>query len=246
MAADRPDPDDPDRDPARYEHHGSIAVITLDDGKANALGFDMIAALQGALDRAEAEARAVVLAGRPGRFCAGFDLRVLTAGREAAKPLVEAGARLFMRLYGFPRPVVAACTGHALAGGALLLLVSDARIGAAGAAFKLGLNEVAIGIPLPVLLRRLAEDRLDPRHRVAATLLAEVYDPAGARRVGYLDEVVEPDAVLARAVARAEALAKLPGRAFARSKTSLREASIRQIEAALDEDLDRILQAGQQ
>ena len=203
----------------------------------------MIAAIHAALDRAEAEAHAVVLAGRPGRFCAGFDLRVLTAGREVAAPLVRAGGSLFMRLYGLRLPVIAACTGHALAGGALLLLVSDARIGATGD-FKLGLNEVAIGIPLPILVRRLAEDRLDTRRRVEAMLLARVYDPAAARDVGYLDEVVSEPELLGRALERARELSRLPPRAFATSKDSLRRPTIDEITAALDEDVDRILQAG--
>jgi enoyl-CoA hydratase len=227
---------------ARYEKDGSVAIVTLDDGKANALGHEMIAAIHAALDRAEAEAHAVVLAGRPGRFCAGFDLRVLTAGRDAAAPLVKAGGALFMRLYGLRLPLVAACTGHALAGGALLLLVSDARIGAEGA-FKLGLNEVAIGIPLPILVRRLAEDRLDTRRLVEATLLAGVYNPPTARDVGYLDELADEPVLLERAVERARELSRLPPRAFATSKASLRGPTIAQIEAALDEDVDRILQA---
>ena len=230
-------------DIVRYQKEGNVAIVTMDDGKANALGHDMIAAIHGALDRAEAEAHAVVLAGRPGRFCAGFDLKVLTAGRDAAVPLVRAGGSLFMRLYGLKLPVVAACTGHALAGGALLLLVSDARIGAEGA-FKLGLNEVAIGIPLPILVRRLAEDRLDARCRVEATLLARVYDPAAARDVGYLDEVVDEPALLGRALERARELGRLPPRAFATSKESIRRPTIDAILAALDEDVDRILQAG--
>jgi enoyl-CoA hydratase len=227
----------------RYEKEGAVAIITMDDGKANALGHAMIAAVNAALDRAQAEARAVVLAGRPGRFCAGFDLRVLTSGRDAALPLVEAGGALFLRLYGLGLPVVAACTGHALAGGALLLLVSDARIGTEGA-YKLGLNEVAIGIPLPMLVRRLADDRLDPRRLVEATLLAGVYDPSTAREVGYLDEVVSEAEVRPRALERAHELARLPGRAFAASKASLRSAAIAQIQAALHDDVDRILQAG--
>jgi enoyl-CoA hydratase len=230
-------------DIVRYHQEGAVAIVTMDDGKANALGHELIAALHGALDRAEAEARAVVLAGRPGRFCAGFDLKVLTAGRDAAVPLVRAGGSLFMRLYGLRLPVVAACTGHALAGGALLLLVSDARIGAEGA-FKLGLNEVAIGIPLPILVRRLADDRLDARHRVEATLLAGVYDPAAAREVGYLDEVVSETRLPSRAIERAHELARLPPRAFATSKESIRRPTIAEIEAALDDDVDRILQAG--
>lgn len=230
-------------DIVRYQKEGNVAVVTMDDGKANALGHDMLAAVHAALDRAEAEAHAVVLAGRPGRFCAGFDLKVLTAGRDSAVPLVRAGGSLFMRLYGLRLPLVAACTGHALAGGALLLLVSDARIGAEGA-FKLGLNEVAIGIPLPILVRRLAEDRIDARRRVEATLLAGVYDPSAAREVGYLDEVVSEAAVLERALERARELGRLPPRAFATSKESIRRPTIDAILAALDEDVDRILQAG--
>lgn len=229
-------------DIVRYEKQGNVAIVTLDDGKANALGHEMIAAIHAALDRAETEAHAVVLAGRPGRFCAGFDLRVLTAGREVAAPLVRAGGSLFMRLYGLRLPVIAACTGHALAGGALLLLVSDARIGATGD-FKLGLNEVAIGIPLPILVRRLAEDRLDTRRRVEATLLARVYDPAAARDVGYLDEVVSEPELSSRALERARELARLPPRAFSTSKESMRRATIDEITAALDDDVDRILQA---
>jgi enoyl-CoA hydratase len=230
-------------DIVRYQKEGKVAVITMDDGKANALGHEMLAALHAALDRAEAEAHAVVLAGRPGRFCAGFDLKVLTAGRDAAVPLVRAGGSLFMRLYGLKLPVVAACTGHALAGGALLLLVSDARIGAEGA-FKLGLNEVAIGIPLPILVRRLAEDRLDTRRRVEATLLAGVYNPPTARDVGYLDELADEPVLLDRALERARELGRLPARAFSTSKESIRRPTIDAIMAALDEDVDRILQAG--
>ena len=230
-------------DIVRYQKEGNVAIVTLDDGKANALGHELIAATHAALDRAEAEAHAVVLAGRPGRFCAGFDLKVLTAGRDAAMPLVRAGGSLFMRLYGLRLPVIAACTGHALAGGALLLLVSDLRIGAAGP-FKLGLNEVAIGIPLPILVRRLAEDRIDARRRIEATLLATVYDTAAAREVGYLDEVVDDAALLPRAIERARELGRLPPRAFATSKESLRRPSIAAIEAALDDDVERILQAG--
>lgn len=229
----------------RYDRDDKIVTLTLDDGKANALGHEMLAALDQALDRAEADdgVRAVVIAGRPGRFCAGFDLKVLTRGREAADPMVRAGAAMFTRVYGFPMPVVAACTGHALAGGALLLLTCDARIGAQGA-FKVGLNEVAIGIELPVLVRRLAGDRLDTRRLNEAILLATIYDPDGAREVGYLDEVVADAELLPRAQARARELARLPRGAFTRSKAQLRTASIEAIRSTLDEDLDRILSVG--
>ena len=102
--------------------HGDVAVITMDDGKANAVTHDLINALTAALDAAEASASAVVLAGRPGRFSAGFDLRVMQgATGEEVRALVNHGGALCLRLFESPLPIVAACRGHALAAGAVML-----------------------------------------------------------------------------------------------------------------------------
>src|SRR5687767_1064966 len=161
----------------------------MDDGKANALSKPMIEALLAALTRAESEAGAMVLAGRPDKFCAGFDLRVMMSGPDAAKDLLRAGSELLLRLYGATIPLVIACTGHAMAGGALVVLTGDHRIGASGA-FKIGLNEVSIGLPVPVLAMELARDRLVKTELHHATLGARIYDPDAALRAGYLDEVV--------------------------------------------------------
>src|SRR5438105_13642725 len=122
------------------ERDGAVAVISIDDGKANALSPDVLSALSEAFDKAEADgASAVLLQGRPGRFSAGFDLSIMTSGVEPMRALVTQGAELLLRVFTYPVPVVAACTGHALAAGALLLLVSDVRVGAEGE-FKIGLN----------------------------------------------------------------------------------------------------------
>src|SRR5262245_32988589 len=134
----------------RYSLEDKVAVVQMDDGKANALSRPMIDALDAALTRAEAEAGAMVLAGRPERFCAGFDLRIMMSGPDAATELLRAGSSLLMHLYGATIPLVIACTGHALAGGALVVLTGDHRVGARGA-FRIGLNEVSIGLPVPVL-----------------------------------------------------------------------------------------------
>ena len=99
----------------QYALRDRVALITLDDGKANAVSPALITALDAALDRAEHEAGAVVLAGRPGRFSAGFDLAIMTGGFDAMRALVTAGAEVALRMFLFPRPLVAACTGHALA-----------------------------------------------------------------------------------------------------------------------------------
>src|SRR5690606_18398454 len=146
-----------------------------DDGKANALSKPMIDALLAALARAEQEASAAVLVGRPERFCAGFDLRVMMSGPEPAKELLKAGSELLMKLYGATVPLVIACTGHALAGGALVVLTGDYRVGAAGA-YRIGLNEVQLGMPVPVLAMELARDRLLPTELTRATLNAHIYD----------------------------------------------------------------------
>ena len=215
-----------------------IAVLRLDDGKANAVGYETIAAIDAALDDAEAHAGSLVIVGREGRFCAGFDLSVMGQGTEAARPLVAAGARTAMRIYGARIPVVAACTGHSLAFGAIMLLASDVRIGADIDA-KIGLNEVSIGMPLPIFAVELARDRLGSRHFTAATALATVYSPRDAADVGYLDEVVPASRVAETAIARAGALAGYVRRtAFAQTRRSTRQATIDHILSTLDEDLE--------
>ncbi len=216
---------------------GDVAHIAIDDGKANALSHSVIEALNGALDRAAAEAKAVVLSGRPGRFSAGFDLSVMNGGPDAVRALVKEGALLSMRVYEFERPVVIACTGHALAAGAILLMAADVRIGSAGA-FKIGLNEVAIGMPIPIFAGELARDRLSRRHVTAATALATIYDPQGALDAGYLDAVVEPDLLIDTALERAAALAStLNLRAFAATRTTMRASVAAQVRATLDDDI---------
>ena len=223
-----------------YALEGTTAVVTMDDGKANALSDAMIAALLAALTRAEGEATAMVLVGRPDRFCAGFDLRVMMSGPEAARSLLGRGSELLMRLYGASIPLIMACTGHALAGGALVLLTGDVRIGAAGA-FRIGLNEVSIGMPVPVLAMELSRDRLTSTELSRATLMAQIYAPEAAAKAGYLDEVVPPTDVLARAKEEATRLGVLAKGAFSATKTRLRGKTIKHIQDTLEEDMKSLL-----
>ena len=224
----------------RFRIEGKTAVVEMDDGKANALSDAMIGALTAALDRAEAEASALVLAGRPERFCAGFDLRVMMSGPEQAKALLTRGSDLLMRLYGASIPVVIACTGHALAGGALVVLTGDVRIAAAGP-FKIGLNEVAIGMPVPVLAMELARDRLAPAALTHATLLARIYAPDEAVGAGYVDECVAPDQVMPRALAEAGRLAGLGRSPFRATKERLRGKTIAHIRDSLEGDMRALM-----
>ena len=228
---------------AHYQLDGSTAVIQMDDGKANALSEAMLSELLDALTRAEQEASAVVLAGRPGRFCGGFDLTVMMSSPEAAKGLLLKGCDLLMRLYGSPLPVIAACTGHAIAGGALVLLTADVRLGAAGA-FRIGLNEVSIGLPVPVLAMELARNRIAPTDLNRTTLQAHIYAPHDAARVGFLDEVLPAADVLARAKEEAAKLGAYSRLAYHGTKQRLRGATIAHILATLDEDMRTITLGG--
>jgi enoyl-CoA hydratase len=213
-----------------------VAVLRFDDGKANVLSHAAIDAFGAAIDRAEAEARAVCIVGREGRLCAGFDLSVMTGTPDGARDLVSRGCELLLRLYVHPQPVVAAVTGHAVAAGALLTLVCDVRIGADVPA-KIGLNETSIGMPLPVFATELARDRLSPTALVRATLAAEMYDPNGALEAGYLDRVVPADEVVGVAIAEAGRLSNYHAGAYARSKEVMRRATVDRIQAGTPGDL---------
>jgi len=221
-------------------NEAGVAVVRVDDGRANALSMDVLDALDAALDRAEGGgASAIVMAGRDGRFCAGFDLKVMMSGARERRLLVEKGAHLFLRMAEFPRPIVIACGGHALAAGAVWLVSADWRIGADVEA-KIGLNEVAIGLPLPIFAMELARERLSKRHFLAATAHARVYSPRGAVDAGYLDQVVAPGELLAAATAKAAELGALKDPAYAITKRSATRAVLRQIRDTLEEDMDRI------
>ncbi len=222
-----------------YELHGRVAVITMNDGKANALSHAMLDALSDARRRAADEARALVLAGREGRFCAGFDLRVMTSGAEAVRELVRHGGEVILDLYEHPQPVVLATTGHALAGGAFILATGDVRVGARGA-FKIGLNEVRSGMPVPMLGVELARARLTPRAFHESVLFSKIYDPQGAADVGWLDQLVDPDEVVETALGVATGLAKLPRASFAQTKARMRRDLAQRCRAALVEDLATI------
>ena len=210
-----------------------VAVIRMDDGKANAVNFAQMEALNRALDQAESEAKAIVLAGREGRFSGGFDLKAMAGfKREDAVNLLDRASELLLRLYGGPLPVVAACTGHAIAMGVFLLMACDTRIGVTGE-FKLGANESATGMKLPVFATELARDRLDPRHQTRAMIQAFIYDPQGAVDAGYLDMLVEPAKVIDQATIIAAQLAKLPGHAYAYQKTAMRKPALDAIRASI-------------
>ena len=220
--------------PASYEQQGDIAVVTMDDGKANAFGPGMIGCVNTLLDRAEKEAKALVLTGRPGLFSGGFDLRVIRGDDpKAAQEMSLGGARLMMRLYGFPLPLVIAATGHAIALGAFCLLTGDYRVGTSGD-FRIGLNEAAIGMGLPPFGLMLASERLSKRHLTRATIAATLFSPDEATDAGFLDETVAASEVRDTALAVARSFLALDGSAYASIKQGLRGESIATVLSGLE------------
>ncbi len=218
-----------------YKLEQPICTITLDDGKVNCLSPQMLDEINAALDRAEKDGAAVVLAGRQGKFSAGFDLAVVGRGGNEAVDMLIGGFRLAERLLSFPMPVVIACTGHALAMGSFLLLSVDYRIGADGA-HKIGANEVSIGMTMPRFGVEICRQRLAPAHFHRAVITAEIYSPAGAVEAGFLDQVVPADELIAAARDKATALAGLSMPAHTATKLRAREKALQAVGDAIEAD----------
>jgi enoyl-CoA hydratase len=227
--------------PVTYELRDQVATILLDDGKANAISQEVLDQMNAALDQidAEPEARALLIAGRPGRFSAGFDLAAMTANVESMQSLVIGGGRLVGRLLLQPRPVVMACTGHALAAGALILLAGDHRIGAAGD-WKIGLNEVSIGMAMPRWGVELATYRLAPTELAWRLVLGQTGAPDEAVLAGFLDRVVPADDVVAEAAATAARLAALASGAVSGTKERARGELVARMLDNIEADLANI------
>ncbi len=218
-----------------YKREGGLAVLTMDDGKRNALSFAMLAAISAALDQAQEDGATVILSGRDGAFSAGFDLRVLTAGGEPAYRLLITGFELAERLLSFPTPVVVASSGHTLAMGAFLALAGDYRIGAAGP-YKVGTNEVAIGLVMPYFGIEMCRQRLTPAYFHRSVINAEIYSPEEAVAAGFLDRVVAPGELMATSKSVAAQLAGLNAAVHHATKLRTREMCLKAIRQAIEAD----------
>ena len=210
-----------------------IATITLDDGKANAFSFDMMAAINSALDEAEANADVIIITGRDGVMCAGFDLKVMQNDADKVPEMVGNGGKLLVRIFSCKKPVIIASTGHGIAAGGLLMLSADYRIGTDSES-RYGLNESAIGMVLPPFGYDLAAFKINNAYLDRCFAGAELIDPQTAIEASFLDEVVAPDTLMARATEKAKEMQKLDGKAFAGNKKLLRGALTAKMTADLD------------
>mgnify|MGYP000876571957 CR=1 FL=1 len=219
------------------QHHAAgVTTLTLDDGKANVMTLPMLHALDTALARAQSEAAAVVLTGRARTFSGGFDLAAFRRGGPDLVALLESGARLAARLLGYPRPVVVACNGHAVAMGALLLLVADHRL-CASADLRIQLNEVHSGLTMPRFAIALCRQRLATPQQHAAVATSRPFGPNEAMTAGFFDELAEPDGLLQRARTVAGQLGALPAAAFERTKRRLAHPHLLSLDQAIADDV---------
>lgn len=215
------------------EPAGSVTVLRLDRPPANAIDIALAEELAATLADLErrSDLGALVLTGTGSTFSAGLDLKQLpTYGAADQQRMVLALGRAIGRLYGFPRPVVAAVNGHAVAGGLILALACDVRVAAAGP-FKLGLTEAAVGVPFPTAPLAVVEAELSPQAARAFALTGRTMGPDEALALGAIDEVVAGELLAARALDLARELAALPPTAFGQIKRQLRAAALQRIEA---------------
>jgi len=226
-------------DTIAYAVTGNVAQVTLDDGKVNAMGPAFFAGLGAALDRAEKERPgALVITGRAGFFSAGLDLKLLpTLPPDELRQAMLAFGQTMLRVFTFPIPTVAAVTGHAIAGGAMLMFACDLRHVAEGP-FRIHLNEVAIGLPLPSWAIALAHSAIPPRWHSEAILHARAYAPAEALERGIVDGVAPPERLLEQARAAAAPLAALDQAAYATSKARHRAMAVRWATELLEPEID--------
>ena len=206
------------RVPVTISTRGPVAVVTVDDGADNTLDADVVHSLVSAFQSVQNHAGAVVLAGRAGCYSVGFDNETLRSGGEAAGELIHFATDMLLRLVEFPRPLVIACTGDALEAAAVSLLCGDVRIGAAGD-FKIGMNFVSRGVPVPDLAVELARSRLSRRHMVMAVNAAHLYTPDEAVEAGFLDHVTTGDVVEQACETAADLAERLDPTAFEATRT---------------------------
>jgi len=217
------------------EIENNIATITINNGKVNAISPQVLAEINSALDQAEQQKAIVILTGKAGVLSGGYDLKIMKASSDSAVALVTSGSTLARRMLSFPTPIIAACNGHAIAKGAFLLLSCDHRIGSEGA-FKIGLNEVAIGMTMHYAGVELARNRIPRNYLTRSVINAELFDPQTAILAGFLDQVVEEQQLMTTAQKLAKQMLSLDMAAHHATKLKERKEILAALDAAIEVD----------
>ena len=194
---------------ATLTNKDDISIITLDDGKANVFSPKMIQDVNECLDKVPTESGALIITGRDGMFSAGFDLKIISSGdMQATMDMSLSGFKLLSRIFSFPRPVLAACSGHGIALGTFLLCCCDYRIGVKGD-FMIGANEMRTNMVIPIPILELISHRVSSSHKYRAILGAEMYSLQNGVEAGLIDEIVDSNDLMEAAKLKAKDLASM-------------------------------------
>ena len=186
-----------------------ISIITLDDGNANVFSPKMIQDVNECLDKVPTESGALIITGRDGMFSAGFDLKIISSGdMQATMDMSLSGFKLLSRIFSFPRPILAACSGHGIALGTFLLCCCDYRIGVKGD-YMIGANEMRTNMVIPIPILELISHRVTASHKYRAILGAEMYSIQDGVEAGLIDEIVDSKDLMEAAMLKAKDLASM-------------------------------------
>jgi enoyl-CoA hydratase len=201
----------------------SVRVLRLAHGKANVLDLELCRELTARMHEAERDAcEAMVLTGAGNSFCAGVDLRrLLNDGPDYARVFLPALNELFQAVFFFPKPVVAAVNGHAIAGGCILTCAADRRLMASGSG-KIGVTELLVGVPFPSIALEIMRHAAAPHRLQRLVYGGGTFSAAEAVDLGLVDEMVGPEELMDRALAAAEQLRSIPRSTFELTKRQLR------------------------
>ncbi|MDB2492065.1 crotonase/enoyl-CoA hydratase family protein [Gammaproteobacteria bacterium] len=210
-----------------------ISIIKLDDGKANVFSPKMIQDVSECLDKVPTESGALIITGREGMFSAGFDLKIISAGNvQATMDMSLSGFKLLSRIFSFPRPVLAACSGHGIALGTFLLCCCDYRVGVKGD-FMIGANEMRTNMVIPIPILELINHRVSSSHKYRAILGAEMYSIENGIGAGLIDEVVDAENLMETAMLKAKDLATMGHPSYTLTKELLIREPLKKINDAI-------------
>ena len=220
---------------ATLTNEDDISIITLDDGKANVFSPQMIQDVNDCLDKVPTESGALIITGRDGMFSAGFDLKIISAGdMQATMDMSLSGFKLLSRLFSFPRPILAACSGHGIALGTFLLCCCDYRIGVKGD-FMIGANEMRTNMVIPIPILELISHRVSASHKYRAILRAEMYSIENGIGAGLIDEVVDPENLMETTMLKAKDLATMGHPSYSLTKELLIREPLQKINDAISD-----------
>lgn len=223
-----------------YTLNDGVATIAMDDGKANALSTEMLGNLDAAFDTAEKDNAIVVLTGRAGVFCGGFDLKEMGTGPQDALELTSLGSKLARRIMAFPRPVILLATGHTIAMGAFLALACDYRVIGDGD-FKIGLNETLIGMTMHNFGIEMGRYHLAKNYFNRCVINAEIFDPKGAMHAGFFDKIIPVEQLPMAPAMIGQMFGQLNETAFKNTKNRSRKEIFAILDQAIEDDLDPAL-----